>query len=155
MVERLRQLMIVSLAAAATLTVASPARAQEVDYEDYPTVLEELDSTFFNNSGDYYRNTGFLGTLVWLFGPFPENNIARDTQAYMNLVDELLELQNTEPPIRTPNLPTPFENSLLTLPPYEPPVPAPAPAFVPPAVNPPAPPPAAPAAPPEPVRGLY
>jgi len=157
MVDRLRKYLLFTLATAATLTVASATRAQEArDFEDYPTVLEELDDTFFNSSGDYFRNTGFLGTLTWLFGPFPENNISRDAQAHGDLVQELLEIQASQgPPLVTPNLPTPFENSLLTLPPYEPPRPTPAPAFVPSAINPPPPPAPAPAAPAGPVRGLY
>ena len=155
MVEQLRKFLLFSLATAATFTVAGTAQAQEVlDAEDFPTIPEELDNVYYGPSGDYYRNTGLLGTLTWLFGPFPENNISRGAQAHIDLVEELLEVQGTVgPTIRTPNLPTPFENSLQTLPPYEPPRPTPAPAFVPPAVNPPAPAPAA--APAGPVRGLY
>ncbi|MEO1147368.1 MAG: hypothetical protein AAFY26_17435 [Cyanobacteria bacterium J06638_22] len=155
MVDRLQKFLLFTLATAATVTVAGTAQAQEVlDAEDFPTLPEELDDTYYGPSGDYYRNTGLLGTLTWLFGPFPENNISRGAQAHMDLVEELLEIQGTaDPTIRTPDLPTAFDNSLQTLPPYEPPRPTPAPAFVPPAVNPPTPAPAA--APAGPVRGLY
>lgn len=162
MVVRKTQWLGASLAIATILAGTQAVQAQEVQSDvrsqrnqnEYPTVQDEILDTFFTNSGDYYRNSGFLGTLTTFFGPFPENNIARDTSATIELVQELQEIQSTSDPLlRTVDLDNPFGTSLLLLPPYEAPVPSPRPAYIPPAIQGPA------SAPPPPtrgpVRGLY
>ncbi|MBD2157246.1 hypothetical protein [Leptolyngbya sp. FACHB-16] len=161
MVVRKTQWLGASLAIATLLAGAQAVHAQEVQSElrsqryqdEYPTVQDEILDTFFTNSGDFYRNTGFLGTVTTFLGPFPENNIARDADATIELVQELQEIQSTsDPTIRTVDLDNPFGTSLLLLPPYEAPVPSPRPAYIPPIQGPASSPP-----PPArgPVRGLY
>lgn len=160
MVVPVKRLFAVSLLSVATLMVGAAAQAQTVerqriDAEEYPTLQDEIEDTFFTEIGDLYRNNGLLGDLRDLFGPFPENAIVRDAARLNDLYREALLIQTTsDPTIRTPDLTNPFEESLLTIEPYMPPEPTP-PVFVPPVVRsvPTAPPP--PVAPAAPVRGLY
>lgn len=160
MVVRTSQWLGASLAIATMLAGTQAVQAQDAQrglrsqqLEQYPTVQDEILDTFFTDSGDFYRNTGVLGTVTTFFGPFPENNIARDAQATYELIEELQDLQATNDPLlRTVDLDNPFGTSLLLLSPYEAPVPSPRPAYIPAIQGPSSSPP-----PPRrgPVRGLY
>jgi len=156
MVVRRTEWLAASVAIATLLIGAPSVMAQTAgrNFEDYPTVQEEIIDTFFGEAGDFHRNSGYLGTVTTLIGPFPENAIRRDANAVNELYEELLSIQTTsDPTLRTVDLENPFQFSLRILPPYEPPVPGPRPAFIP-AIQQAAPPPP-PSQPQRPVRGLY
>lgn len=122
------------------------------------TLNEEFEDEFFGASGTFFQNQGLVGSVTWLLGPFPENNVIHDASDLHDLYAESMEQQGlASPPIRTADLNNPFESSLLLLPPSQPlrPTPAPRINFEPPVLTP-GPASVAPAAAPaRPVRGLW
>ena len=95
-----------------------------------PTVLpfrgerldQAFDRAFFSNDREAFRNQAFprqLGSLLGIPGGFPENEIRRDMEAVHRLYVEALERQgNNDPVLRTPDLPNPYNTSILQLPTY-------------------------------------
>ncbi len=141
------QCAIAGLTFATLSTVAAPRAI--ADDQNFPTIQGvrfgqipyEFENTFFSNTGDYYKNRSLGGQLQWLFGPFPENSMNRDSKAIHKLYLQTQYRQmNSGPIVRTLDLPTPFPYSLRTQP--APIVAAPidaGPVFVEPPVAPPAP----------------
>lgn len=77
----------------------------------------EFDNAFFSNGRNFYGNRNVRGQLKFLFGPFPENSIARDGKEVNELYREVLHKQvNSGPIIRTIDLPNPFQYSVRNLP---------------------------------------
>lgn len=112
--------------AAITFSTALSTAAIAVDEQDFPVVqgvrfgqtTYEFENTFFSHDRDYYINRTFKGQLKRIFGPFPENSMARDGSDVHNLYQETFFKQmNSGPIIRTIDLPSPFQYSLRTLPP--------------------------------------
>lgn len=80
-------------------------------------IPQKFDDAFFSNGRNFYGSRTLGGQLKSLFGPFPENNIARDGKAINELYREVLYKQiNAGPIIRTLDLPTPFQYSVRDLP---------------------------------------
>jgi hypothetical protein len=83
------------------------------------TVEEYFERTFFQNDREYFNNRSIGRQLDYIFGfrnSFPENEINRDTKAIHELYVELLEQQNQSDPIlRTRDLPNPYCTSLLQI----------------------------------------
>jgi len=84
------------------------------------TVPEAFNRAFFQESGDFYRNRKIDRQINYIIGAgvpwgagFPDLEIERDAQRLTNLYRETLELQvASDPVIRTPDLPNPFNSSL-------------------------------------------
>jgi len=108
--------------AAATVGIgfSTAAIAQEfplVSGVPFGQVSQEFYDAYFGNSRNFYGNQTFGRQLKFLFGPFSENNIARDGKAINELYREVLYKQiNAGPIIRTVDLPTPFQYSVRDLP---------------------------------------
>ncbi len=82
---------------------------------------QKFEREFFDNDREYYINRSLERQLDFLFGirnSFSENEINRDARGIHELYVEVLEQQTTSDPIiRTPDLPNPFNRSLLQIPP--------------------------------------
>ncbi|PSB25343.1 hypothetical protein [Stenomitos frigidus] len=116
---------IVGLAVIALSTVAASAAIAQETF-DTPTtgvpsnIPDQLDQVQFSNDRDYFRNRSIPRQVSYMFGPgilirnsFPENEIARDGKAiYLFYQDLLARQMSSRPVIRTPDLPTPFNQSI-------------------------------------------
>lgn len=130
-----RSRLVAALALSAFSSIFAPAaRAQFADEcvnsLNCPTILpfrgeridQVFDRTFFSNDREAFRNQAFprvLGSFFGLPGGFPENEVRRDAAAVHRLYVEVLERQNNNDPVlRTPDLPNPYNTSILQLPTY-------------------------------------
>jgi hypothetical protein len=93
--------------------------------EDFPLVSgvpfgqisQKFYDAYFSHSPNFYDSRALGGQIQYLFGPFPENSIARDGKAINELYRAVLYKQiNAGPIIRTADLPTPFQYSVRDLP---------------------------------------
>jgi hypothetical protein len=90
----------------------------------YETPGDVFERAFFKNDANFYGNQTFKRQLDWMFGPgsvfknsFPENEIARDAELINTVYrDALYQQTNNDPYIRTPDLPNPYNTSLLMSP---------------------------------------
>ena len=88
------------------------------------TISETFNQAFFKNDPEFFRNRSAKRQLDFLFGPgsllrnsFPENEIRRDAELVDILYRDILNQQvSSDPIIRTPDLPNPYETSILTSP---------------------------------------
>ena len=107
----------------ATLTVSFRATA-ETATPSYETPNEVFERTFFKNDPNFYGNQTLKRQIDWIVGPgslfqnsFPENEIARDAELVNIVYRDILNQQvRSGPYIRTPDLPNPYNTSLLTSP---------------------------------------
>ncbi len=111
------------LALAATIGTSSIAAA-ETETSNYQTPNEVFEKAFYENYPNFYNNGGLFREIDWIFGTgslfknsFPENEIERDAELLNVLYQDMLEQQTTSDPyIRTPDLPSPYNTSLLASP---------------------------------------
>ncbi|NEO30124.1 MAG: hypothetical protein F6K36_06710 [Symploca sp. SIO3C6] len=106
---------------------ASSASAQTDSSEFEPirleTIPEVFNRAFFKDSGDFYRNRSLQRQFEVIFGPgvpgqanFPELEIERDAKTINTIYNDVLYQQlYADPLIRTPDLPNPFNTSILVL----------------------------------------
>ncbi|MBF2063284.1 MAG: hypothetical protein IGS39_02455 [Calothrix sp. C42_A2020_038] len=112
-----------SLFALVAIAVPSIATAQE-STPNYETVGEVMERAFFKNSPNYYRNQGInrdtdliLGTGSPFRSSFPEKEIERDADLVNALYRDIIVQQAmNDPYIRTPDLPNPYNTSLIMSP---------------------------------------
>ena len=107
----------------ATITVSLRATAQTAT-PGYETPNEVFERAFFKNDPNFYGNQTLKRQINWIVGPgslfqnsFTENEIARDAEL-VNIVyrDTLNQQVRSGPYIRTPDLPNPYNTSLLSSP---------------------------------------
>ncbi len=111
------------LVLAATIGTSSIAAA-ETETSNYQTPNEVFEKAFYENYPNFYNNGGLFREIDWIFGTgslfknsFPENEIERDAELLNVLYQDMLEQQTTSDPyIRTPDLPSPYNTSLLASP---------------------------------------
>lgn len=81
---------------------------------------QEFERVFFGNDREFFNNRSIPRQLDFIFGirnSFVENEINRDARNIHELYVEALEQQlSSDPVIRTPDLPSPFNRSLLQIP---------------------------------------
>ncbi|MDM9383226.1 hypothetical protein QUB80_21275 [Chlorogloeopsis sp. ULAP01] len=110
-----------------TSAIAAPSvfaqEAQELNYE-YEIPTEVIERAFFENSPNFYNGNNMKSEIDLILGPgslfrnsFPENKIARDAEL-INIVyqDILYQQVSSDPYLRTPDLPNPYNTSLLMSP---------------------------------------
>jgi hypothetical protein len=119
---QLKGLLGVMVLVTVAIGIAPAAIAQ--DRRQAQSVDEAFDRAYFRNGRDIFESRSISGQFNTIFGPgalirnsFVENVIARD----LDLIDEVyrdsLAQQNlSDPVIRTPDIPNPFNLSVLTLP---------------------------------------
>jgi hypothetical protein len=85
---------------------------------------DAFERAFFRHGGNFYENStpkrqldSLLGSGSIFHNSFPENQIARDAELINTLYRDVLQQQvGNDPYIRTPDLPNPYDSSLLMSP---------------------------------------
>ena len=113
---------------AATSTVFTSAAVAQEEVTVTPVSTEPLAEAFervlYKNAGNFYENRSLEKQINFILGQgslirnsFPENEIIRDARLVRVLYNDALEQQvSTTPLIRTPDLPNPYDTSLLVNP---------------------------------------
>lgn len=110
------------LAASAIAEPNNASNSKPIRLESIPDAFERA---FFNESGDIFRNGSLEGQIRYIFGPgtftrpgFPEDQDNQDAKVLYTLYRDALDQQaTTDPYIRTPDLPNPFDTSIRMMPP--------------------------------------
>ena len=113
----------ISMATLSTLLVGSGAIAQEVRQEVDADIFrlvrtnldEQMEEVFYTNDQPYYTNREMPRQISSFFGlSFVENEINDDARLIHEFATLMWEEQaSSGPVIRTPDLPNPFQSSLL------------------------------------------
>ncbi|AHJ28882.1 hypothetical protein PN465_03560 [Nodularia spumigena CS-584] len=105
--------------------VAFPAVVvAETETPNYETTNDTFERAFFQNDRNFYENSTPKRQLESLMGSgsvfrnsFPENEIARDAELLNTLYRDVMKQQvSNDPYLRTPDLPNPYDTSLLMSP---------------------------------------
>ncbi len=122
------RILLRGLVVAASTVMASTALAQTEPSDFEPVRLETIPDTFerafFNESGTFYENRSLRRQLEYIIGPggigsagFPDLELERDAELINILYEDTLNRQfASDPVIRTPDLPNPFDTSVRLLP---------------------------------------
>lgn len=105
-------------------TVFSSSVVAQTQGGNYETLNEVIERAFFENDPNFYKNNSLKRQVDFLLGPgslfrnsFPESEIARDAQLVNKLYQDMIQQQvGSDPYIRTPDLPNPYNSSLLLSP---------------------------------------
>jgi hypothetical protein len=105
-------------------SISIPAFADDKGTTNYETANEIFDRAYFKNDRNFYGNNTFRRQIDWLVGSgslfrnsFPENEIARDAELVNVVYRDVLNQQvGNDPYIRTPDLPNPYNTSLMMSP---------------------------------------
>ncbi|MEH2382364.1 MAG: hypothetical protein V7K27_26345 [Nostoc sp.] len=113
--------LLVLLAAAITFPSVASAQTQTPNYETTNDVFERAyfrhDRNFYENASFKRQLDSFLGSGSSFGGSFPENEIAHDAELVNTLYHDVLTQQvGNDPYIRTPDLPNPYDTSLIMSP---------------------------------------
>lgn len=108
---------------AASIAFPSVASAQ-TETPNAETTSDVFERAFFRHDRNFYENgslkrqlDSFLGAGSSFGGSFPENEIARDAELVNTLYHDVLAQQvGNDPYIRTPDLPNPYDTSLMMSP---------------------------------------
>lgn len=113
------------LATASSVLASSVMAQTEMKFEPTPleTVPDAFVRSFFSDSGDYYFNRSLPRQAAYIIGPglpgraaFPDLEIERDAEHISKLYREVLDQQvSSDPILRTPDLPNPFNSSVRLL----------------------------------------
>jgi hypothetical protein len=102
--------LVATTTAVALATAIAPAHAQESGQ----TIDEAFEDAYYTRDGNFYQNQSFPRSFTWITGPFTENEIASDGRRIKRTYRDALLLQNnSDPTMRTPDLPNPFAYSLM------------------------------------------
>ena len=91
------------------------------------TISETFNRAYFRNDPEFFRNRSLKRQIDLILGPgslfrnsFPENEILRDAKLVDILYQDVLEQQaSSDPIIRTPDLPNPYETTILLSPRFD------------------------------------
>jgi hypothetical protein len=105
-------------------SISIPAFADDKGTANYETANEVFDRAYFKNDRNFYGNNTFRRQIDWLVGSgslfrnsFPESEIARDAELVNVVYRDVLNQQvGNDPYIRTPDLPNPYNTSLMMSP---------------------------------------
>ena len=112
------------IAALTTSIILSNSVVGQTQTDNYETPNDVIERAFFTNDPDFYQNNSLKRNVDFLLGPgslfrnsFPESEIARDAELVNKVYQDILEQQvGNDPYIRTPDLPNPYNSSLLLSP---------------------------------------
>jgi hypothetical protein len=110
---------VLAIATLSIVTSVGTAKAQETEPTRYQPFAEEFNRAFRRSSGDYFRNRQLVEQLGDFLGlpSFPDQAIGQDNKNVHKLYQQLMEAQfNSTPVIRTPDLPSPYNSSIMTAP---------------------------------------
>ncbi|MFN6462690.1 MAG: hypothetical protein RMZ41_012695 [Nostoc sp. DedVER02] len=114
--------LLVLLAASITFPSVASAQTETPKAETMSNVFERAyfrhDRNFYENSSSLRRQLDLLlGSGSGFGGSFPENEVARDAELVNSLYHDALTQQvGNDPYIRTPDLPNPYNTSLIMSP---------------------------------------
>jgi hypothetical protein len=105
---KLKTIGCLALAVAAAGCLAPQAKAD--------TIAEEMNRAMFAQSGDFYRNTGIDRQATLLLGlSYPDLEAVGDARSVDRIYQEGIR-QRASDPVRTTDLPNPFNTSILANP---------------------------------------
>jgi hypothetical protein len=108
---QLKTIGLVTLAVAAIGYFAPQAQAQQAE-----NIADAMNRAVFEQSGDIYYNAGIYRQATLLFGlSYPDHEYLNDSQAINRVYREGMRQQTNKAPIRTPDLPSPFDTSIGSL----------------------------------------
>ncbi|MEA5576574.1 hypothetical protein [Anabaena sp. UHCC 0451] len=98
----------------------------QMEPENYETVTNTVERAYFRHDRNFYDNGSFQRQVDSLLGPggkfgttFADNEIAKDAELVNTLYRDILVQQSqNDPYLRTPDLPNPYNSSLLMSPQY-------------------------------------
>ena len=108
--------------ASAILTVAAPSRAEP----SQPVPLSEaFNDAFYQNARSFFQNRSIYSQINWILGQgsiirsgYPDKQIERDVRGIHSLYEDAIDQQvASDPVIRTPDLPNPYDSSVMMMPP--------------------------------------
>lgn len=96
----------------------------ETETPNYETTSDVFERAFFRHDRNFYENAtpkrqlnSILGSGSGFRNSFPENEIARDAELVNTLYRDVLQQQvSNDTYLRTPDLPNPYDTSLLMSP---------------------------------------
>ncbi|MBD2298599.1 hypothetical protein H6G80_09845 [Nostoc sp. FACHB-87] len=108
----------------ATGLIFPAVASAEADTPNYETANEAFERAYFRHDRNFYENNtakrqlhNFLGNGSGFRNTFPENEIARDAELMNTLYRDVMTQQaGNDPYLRTPDLPNPYDSSLLSSP---------------------------------------
>ncbi|MEA5618120.1 hypothetical protein VB711_09770 [Cronbergia sp. UHCC 0137] len=114
------------LALLATSTLFPSIASADTKTPDYQTTNEVFERAYFRHDRNFYDNNGLQRQIDSLFGPgskfqttFTDNEIAKDAELINTVYRDVLAQQTTNDPyLRSPDLPNPYDSSLLMSPRY-------------------------------------
>ncbi|MEH2249900.1 hypothetical protein [Nostoc sp.] len=113
--------LLVLLAAGIVFPSVVSAQTQTPNYQTTNDVFEQAyfrhDRNFYENGSLKRQLDSFLGSGSSFGGSFPENEIAHDAELVNTLYHDVLTQQvGNDPYLRTPDLPNPYDTSLMMSP---------------------------------------
>ncbi|MBE9005715.1 hypothetical protein IQ259_11825 [Fortiea sp. LEGE XX443] len=108
----------------ATGLIFPSVASAETETPNYETANEAFERAYFRHDRNFYENNtpkrqiqNFLGSGSGFRNSFPENEIARDAELINTLYRDVMTQQvGNDPYLRTPDLPNPYDTSLLASP---------------------------------------
>ncbi|MEI6444854.1 MAG: hypothetical protein WCO29_17395 [Nostocales cyanobacterium ELA583] len=110
----------------ATSFAFSPVAQAETETPHTETTSNTFERAYFRNDPNFYENRSlkrqvdsFIGSRKKFGAAFPDNEITKDAELVNTLYHDALAQQTTNDPyLRTPDLPNPYDSSLLMTPRY-------------------------------------
>jgi hypothetical protein len=108
----------------ATSLIFPAVASAETETPNYETANDAFERAYFRHDRNFYENNtpkrqlqNFLGNGSGFRNSFPENEIARDAELMNTLYRDVMTQQvGNDPYLRTPDLPNPYDSSLLASP---------------------------------------
>ncbi len=111
---KLTKLSSILLIAATSSLFASQAKAEEPAI----SVAEAFENAYFENAGNSYQKSSFIGQLNTIFGfqGFPDRQISADGKAVDTIYNNAIENQSqVGSPLKTRDLNNPYNTSLIEI----------------------------------------
>jgi len=110
----------------ATSSAFSTVAKAETEAPNHETTSNSFERAYFRHDPNFYDNGSLKRQIDSLIGPggefgttFPDNEIAKDAELVNTLYHDVLAQQATNDPyLRTPDLPNPYDSSVLMSPRY-------------------------------------
>jgi hypothetical protein len=103
---------LITLAVAAIGCFAPQAQAQPTT----ENIADTMNRAVFEQTGDIYYNSGIYRQTTMLLGlSYPDQEHLNDSKAINRIYREGMRLQTSKSPLRTADLPNPFDTSIGSL----------------------------------------
>jgi hypothetical protein len=112
---------LTSLGISGFVSIANAEPVKEYEETAEPESISGIfNRTFFDHSGDFFRSTSYEGqfNLILGFEQFPENQVIKDTENLGILMRDYQRHTVYDQPLKTRNIPNPYQSSLEENPSY-------------------------------------